>query len=149
MMHETDHETAERLSRRRARLLPFMAVIFIAGQGVYFGDVAEPMRAVDATKISAWLVWALALLLMLATGGGLLRSRKVRALLNDEATRDHRLRALAAGFWAAMAGCLVIYVLSALEPMNAREGVHLVLTMGVGVALIRFGMLERRALRDG
>jgi hypothetical protein len=149
MVQETDQETAERLTRRRARLLPAMAVLFIAGQGVYFSDVAEPMRAVDATKISAWLVWALALLLALATGGGLLRSKKVRALLNDEATRDHRLRGIAFGFWAAMAGCVMIYVLSAFEPMSARESIHLVLTLGVGAALLRFGVLERRALRDG
>lgn len=149
MAQETDQELAERLTRRRARILPVMAVIFIAGQGVYFSDAAQPMRAVDATKISAWLVWALALLLLLATGGGLIRSKKVRALLNDDVTRDHRLRAIAAGFWVAMAGCVVVYVLSAFEPMTAREGIHLVLTMGVGAALMRFGMLERRALRDG
>lgn len=149
MAQETDQELAERLTRRRARVLPLMAIIFISGQSVYFSDVAEPMRAVDATRISAWLVWALALLLLLATGGGLFRSSKVRALLNDEGTRAHRLRAIAFGFWAAMLACVAVYVSSAFKPVTAREAVHLVLTLGVGGALLRFGMLERRALRDG
>lgn len=149
MAQESDQELAERLTRRRARLLPVLAVIFISGQAVYFGDVVEPMRMVDATKISAWLVWALALLVLLATGGGLLRSKKVRALLNDEGTRDHRLRAIAFGFWAAMLACVLVYVLSAFEPVSAREAIHLVLTLGVGAALLRFGLLERRALQSG
>jgi len=33
--------------------------------------------------------------------------------------------------------------------MTAREAIHLVLTLGVGGALLRFGLLERRALKDG
>ncbi|MBX3563342.1 MAG: hypothetical protein KF730_02080 [Sphingomonas sp.] len=149
MAYETDQEIAERLTHRRARVLPAMALIFLSGQAIYFGNAAQPMRAVDATRISAWLVWALALLLLLATGGGLFRSRKVRALLNDELSREHRLRAIAFGFWAAMLTCVAAYILSAFEPVTAREAIHRVLTLGVGAALLRFGMLERRALKDG
>ena len=32
---------------------------------------------------------------------------------------------------------------------TAREAIHIILTLGIGAALIRFGMLERRAHRDG
>ena len=149
MIRETDQEIAERLTRRRARLIPILAVLFVAGQATYFGGPAAPLRTVDTVRISAWLVWALALLFLLATGGGYFRSKAVRALLNDETTREHRGRALAAGFWAAMLACVVMYVLSAYEPVSAREAIHLVLTVGVAMALIRFGQLERRALASG
>ena len=149
MTQRTDHEIADRLTRRRARIIPVFAVLFLSGQAVYFGRLADPLRTVDTVRISAWLAWAMALLLLLATGGGLFRGAAVRALLNDETTRDHRLRALAFGFWFAMAACVAMYVTSVFEPVTAREAIHLILTFGVGPALLRFGMLERRALKNG
>ena len=145
----TDQEIADRLTRRRARLIPMIAILFLAGQVGYFSGPAGPMRTVDTVRISAWLVWAIALLILLATGGGYFRSKAVRALLNDETTREHRGRALAAGFWGAMLACVVMYFLSAYEPVTSRESIHLVLTVGIAMALIRFGQLERRALASG
>ncbi len=35
------------------------------------------------------------------------------------------------------------------EPVSGRDAVHIIVTAGIAVALIRFGMLERRALKDG
>jgi hypothetical protein len=149
MTDRTDAETADRLTRRRARVLVASAVLFIGMQGVYFGRLGED-RVVDQVKISAWLVWAVALLLLLATGGGYFRSAKVRALLNDESTQAHRADAFRWGFWAAMAGAVLLYGLTMYDPTTtAREAIHLILTFGVGVAILRFGLLERRAARDG
>lgn len=145
----TDQEIADRLTRRRARLIPMITVLFLAGQAGYFGESAAQLRTVDTVRISAWLVWAVALLVLLATGGGYFRSKAVRALLNDETTRDHRGRALGAGFWGAMLACIVMYFLSAYEPVTSREAIHLVLTVGIAFALIRFAQLERRALASG
>ena len=147
MVQQSDMEIAERLQRRRARLVILLAVMFVAGQAVYFGNMQDPERLVDQVRVSAWFVWALALLLLLATGGGLFRSASVRALLNDEGTRAHRASALAFGFWAAMAGCILLYIVTMFEAVGAREAVHIVLSFGIGAALLRFGMLERRSLR--
>jgi len=61
-------EKADFLSRRRARSLPFLAIIYIAQQASYI-TMASGLahRAVDQVKISAWLVLSAVLLAALAT----------------------------------------------------------------------------------
>ena len=44
---------------------------------------------------------------------------------------------------------IALYFVDEFAPMTAREAIHVILTLGLGAALIRFGMLERRAHRDG
>ena len=105
------------------------------------------MRTVDTVKISAWFVWALALLLMLATGGNLLRGRKVRALLNDELTRRNRAQAYVAGFWAAAISAIGLYLVDLFDPVGSREAIHAILSCAIASALITFAARERRALR--
>jgi hypothetical protein len=145
-----DYETAERLDRKRARFLPLFAVLFLAQQASYFsGPNVDAGRPVDYIRTAGWLALSIVLLLVLATGGYWLRSRAVRALMNDEATRVHRTDACRFGFFAAMIACLGLYVLSLFEPLGGREVIHLVLTIGIAAALVRFAMLERRALKDG
>jgi len=148
-MSSTDHETAERLGRKRARLLPFFAILFLAQQASYFsGPNADTGRPVDHIRVAAWLVMSIVLLLVLATGGGWFRSRAVRALMNDEATQVHRTEAFRFGFFAAMTACVGLYVLDLFEPLGGRDVIHLVMSCGIAATLIRFGTLERRAYRD-
>ncbi|HEX8623822.1 MAG TPA: hypothetical protein VF782_01955 [Allosphingosinicella sp.] len=148
-MTESDFETAERLSRRRARMLPAMAVLFLSGQAIFAIGPDDPTRTVDQVKVAAWLVWALALLLLLATGGGAFRSKRVRALMDDEGTRAHRGRAYAVGFWVAIGTSVGIYALTAFDRVMPREAIHIIVTAAVAGALLTFGALERRAHRDG
>ena len=100
-------------------------------------------------KISAWLVLTIVLLAGLATGGAWFRSRAVRQLVNDESTRVHRQTAYVYGFWAAMGTALGLYIVSMFEPVSGRDAVHIIVTVAVATALLNFGLLERRALRDG
>jgi hypothetical protein len=145
----TDYETAERLGRKRARLLPLFAILFLTQQASYFsGPNVDTGRPVDHIRIAAWLVMSIVLLLVFATGGGWFRSREVRALMNDEATQVHRNDAFRFGFFAAMIACVGLYVLDLFEPLGGRDVIHVVMSCGIGAALIRFGMLERRAYRD-
>jgi len=72
----------------------------------------------------------------------------VRALMNDEATQVHRTEAFRFGFFAAMTACVALYVVGLFEPLGGRDVIHLVMSCGIGAALVRFGMLERRAYRD-
>lgn len=149
MTARTDIELAERRTRSRARVMTVSAIFFIAMQASHYGQF-NGSRLVDQVKISAWFVWAIALLVVLATGGGLFRGRKVRELMNDESTRAHRASAFAWGFWAAMAGTILLYGLTMIDPSTtARDAVHLILTFGVGAAILRFGILENRALKAG
>ncbi|HZF95315.1 MAG TPA: hypothetical protein VEZ20_10650 [Allosphingosinicella sp.] len=149
MAQISDVEMADRLSRRRSRMIPVLALLFISGQVLYFGNMTEPMRTVDTVRISAWLVWALALLLLLATGGGFFRKKSVRALMEDDVTVQNRSRAVAFGFWTAMLAAVTLYPFAMAQNVTAREAVHIIVTFGIGAALLRFAMLERRALRDG
>jgi hypothetical protein len=146
---ESDVETADRLSRRRARLLPVMAILFLSGQAIFALGPDDPAPAVDRAKVAAWLIWALALLFLLAAGGGRFRSRRVRALMDDEGTRAHRAKAYAMGFWLAVGSAVAIYGLTAFDRVMPREALHIVVTAAIAGALLTFGFLEHRAHRDG
>ena len=141
-------ETAERLSRRRARMLPILALLFITQQASFFaegsGGAAE--RTVDHVKLGAWVVLSGVLLAALWTGGFWLQKREIRALMDDEVTRAHRFSALSLGFLVTMLAAIALYFVDMFEPMTSRMTIHLIVTAGIAAALLRFGLLEHRAL---
>lgn len=148
--HRSAAQIAERVSRRRGRILFTQGLIFLIWQGTYYawGSTLQGDRLVDHVKISAWVAWVLVLLLMMATGGGLFRGREVRRLINDEGSVDNRRRGQEAGFFAAILGGLAMYGINQyVEPVSALDAIHAILSVGVGVAMLRYGMLERRAER--
>jgi heme/copper-type cytochrome/quinol oxidase subunit 2 len=145
-----DIEKADRLSRRRARMLPALAAIFIAQQASFFtAAIEEGGRTVDHVKIGAWLILSIVLLLALTTGGFWLQPRRVRALLDDEVTRANRAEAVKTGFIATMLAAFAVYGLTMVEAVAAPEAIHLIVSIGIAAALLRFGFLERRAHRHG
>lgn len=149
-MTASDIEIADRLSRKRARMMMVLAVIFVTQQAAYVtGRIEDGARAVDHVKIGAWLVLSIVLLLLLATGGAWLRSKNVRALMEDDVTRANRAEAFRLGFLVTMAAGIGLYCVSLFEPVAGRDAIHILMSTGLVVALIRFGMLERRAFRDG
>lgn len=143
----SDAAKAEKLSSRRARALPALAVIFLAQQASYFTGAGHGDRVVDRVQIGAWLVLSVVLLLALATGGGWIYPRRVRELANDEATRAHRADAFRVAFLMTMTTAIALYLVSLFEPLGGRDAVHIIMTLGIATALLRFGMLERRAYR--
>jgi hypothetical protein len=151
MASSKDHAEAERLGKKRAQMWPLIGVIFLTQQATFFStpEQADLLRTVDHVKISAWLVLTLVLIAALWTGGFWFKRREVRALLDDDVTRANRGRALSLGFLLAMLTCVALYVFAMIEPVGIKLALHLILSVGIMVALIRFGMLERRAYRDG
>ena len=142
-------EQAERLSRRRARMLPFLALIYVTQQATFFaGDAPPGVREVDHVKIGAWLVLSLVMVLAIATNGFWLQRPEVRALIDDDNTRANRAAAMSAGFVAAMLGAIGLYLWNQFEPVSTTIAIHLILSLGLAAAFVRFGMLERRA-HDG
>jgi hypothetical protein len=142
-------ERADYLSRRRARALPFLAIIYFTQQVSFVSALGDGThRDVDHFKIGAWVVLSLVLLLALATKGFWFQPREVRELIDDESTRAHRLDAMRIGFLFACCAALAAYFIAEFQPLTVGETAHLVLTFGLGAALIRFGVLERRAHRD-
>jgi hypothetical protein len=89
------------------------------------------------------------LLLGLATKGFWLEPKEVRELVDDENTRANRTEAMQWGFLFAMGSAIAVYVLTMIEVVTGREAVHIVISFGIAAALLRWGVLEKRALRDG
>jgi hypothetical protein len=142
-------QKADDLSRRRARVLPALAIIYITQQASYVTMRSGPAdRPVDQLKISAWLVLSAILLAAIATKGFWLQPREVRSLIDDEVTRANRSDAMRFGFMFGMLTCIVVYFITMFEPVNGRDAVHIVMSDGLGAALIRWGWLEHRAHRD-
>ena len=140
-------EEAERLGRKRSQIFFVLAIVFFAGQSIYFG--APEATRDSPPRVGAWLILVCLMLLLLATGGFLLRGRKVRHLLNDESARANRVAAQAIGFWATILALIAVYVESMFDPLTLNEAVHIIGTIGVGAALISFAVRERRAHRLG
>ena len=147
MLDVHDVEKAERMGKARSRIFFALAIVFFAGQSLYFGS--PPATRDSPARIGAWLILVILILLLLATGGFLLSGRSVRDLLNDETSRLNRLAAQALGFWATIVTALVVYVESFFDPVSLSEAIHIVITVGVGAALISFAVRERRAHRIG
>jgi len=143
-------EKAEYLSKRRARMLPALAVIFLSQQAAFFSSLGSRHETSAYTvKVSAWLVLSVVILAALATKGFWLERKEVRDLIDDENTRANRNDAMRWGFLCSMGAAIAVYALTLFDvQMNARDAVHIVMTIGIPAALIRWGMLERRALRD-
>ncbi|MEA3061740.1 MAG: hypothetical protein QOJ94_1521 [Sphingomonadales bacterium] len=146
MQSSSPVERADRISRRRARLLPVLGILFIAGQPLYFANIGYRLANLRA---AAWLAWALVLLAALAFAGGRFAGAAVRDMVEDEVSRSNRLRAYATGFWAASLCTVTLFAFSLFDNLKAQESLHIILTAGIGAALLRFGALERRALADG
>ena len=103
--------------------------------------------ACDHVKIGAWLILSIALLLALVTGGFWLKPKRVRALMDDDATRANRASALGLGFVVTMVSAILLYALNLIEPISGREAIHLLTTIGIVTALLRFSNIERRDLK--
>jgi len=147
-MHDVhDVEEAERMGRARSRIFFVLAIVFFAGQSLYF--TSSPLTRDSHARVGAWLILVVLILMLLATGGFLFRGRNVRDLLNDETSRLNRLASQALGFWVTIITALVVYVESIFDPLSLNEGLHIIVTLGVGAALISFAVRERRAHRIG
>jgi len=140
-------EKAEFLSKRRARMLPALAIIFVSQQASYFTNTGGGGSA-QAVKTSAWLVLSVVLLAALATKGFWLERKEVRDLVDDENTQANRNEAMRWGFLFSMAAAVAIYFLTLFDNVKAREAIHIIMSLGIAAALIRWAVLERRALRD-
>jgi hypothetical protein len=111
----------------------------------FFGGGPDGEHRVQKTM---WAINAGALLLLLATGGGLLKNRGIRALVNDDVSRSHYKTAVVVGYWVAMATAMGLYLVPGVGGFTAREAVYMIVTPSIAVALLAFSYLEHRAHRD-
>jgi hypothetical protein len=144
----SDVEEAERLGSRRPGMLMTMTGLFLLQQFAYFSRPPAG-RAVDYVRIGAWYLLALTILAALLTGGFWLKSKAVRALMEDDVARANRADALRLGFSLAMAAAIGLYAVSGPGGLTARVVIQIVVSAGLGASMLRFGFLERRAHRLG
>lgn len=146
-MVNNEMELADRLTMRRARVAIVLGVLFMISMATSINtDIGDSRPA--TLQITAWIVWAIALLCLVAVGGGLLRQPFVRSIMNDDSTIEHRKSALVAGFWAIVLCAFVLYGVSLFQDITGREAIRIMLSVAVGTAAIRFGILECRALKS-
>lgn len=138
-------ELAERLVRRRARMMPVLALFLVIQQAAYFAQ-GDGTRMVDHVRIGGWVAMSLVILMVLTTGGFWRRKPEVRALIEDEGTRANRASSLSFGFVCAMLTAIACYVGQSVWKFSIGEVIHLIVTVGLISAILRFSMLERRAL---
>jgi hypothetical protein len=119
-----------------------MAVVLLASTALGFGSESSTMT--PGFRHGLWALMILLWLVVLATGGGLLLSRRVRSLMNDEVAVANRAKALQAGFWAAMLFGVGFYFAALQSPMDAPEALRLLVNLAIAAALIRYAWLELR-----
>ena len=140
-------EIADVRSRRRALGFAIATLVFVVNQ-----VIARPAFG-TAEYDHGWrmYVWALniaLLLLCVGTGGGLLNSTQIRALINDEVSRSNYRTACSLGFWIAMVIGLAIFVVPDFQSFTGKEAVYLVVTPATVVTVLIFCWLEYRAHAD-
>jgi hypothetical protein len=140
-------ELADRYSRKRALIAILAALVFL---GVQF--IAQPRvfgGSSHGTRIDLWAVNAIVLLAVLATGGGVLNRRAVRALVHDDLSRGHLRTAVLAGYWVAMGMALVMYLAPWFRDFTARQAIYVIVTGSIVAPLLTFAGLERGTQADG
>ncbi|MBB5716257.1 hypothetical protein [Sphingomonas aerophila] len=136
-------DRADALSRRRALMMPFLAVLLLAQQSLFWNS---DWRAVSIVQLAAWTVIVVVMLWALVTGGGFLLPRDVRALANDEVTEANRAIAIRRGFVASILTAMIVFAASPFEPITAQRAAHLIVSLGLAITLLSFGLLERKSL---
>jgi cation transport ATPase len=71
---------AEKLTLRRARASIISGIFFLMSMAGSLG-VDVPANRPETIRLAAWVIWAAALLFLLAAGGGLFRGKAIRALM--------------------------------------------------------------------
>ena len=132
-------EGAERASRGRAILMATAAVVLLINAAIQWGnpDYVEP-----GVRGGSWILVIAVWLFILANGGGLRLSGRMRELLNDELSLRNRARAVAAGFYAMTAAGLAVYLATWETQIVAGDAIKLITAVGLSTALLVYAWLE-------
>ena len=149
---EATSARAERFQRRRTRLVMVSGLAFVSWMSTYSaGRLVSPEHTglANLVQLVAFVVWAVSLLVVLSTGGGLLRDPAVRKIVEDELTQANRRSAFVFGYWALLVAAAGFYAGALFVPVPAIEALLVLLAVGVAAPALRFALLERWAERDG
>ena len=132
-------EGAERASRGRAILMAIAGAILPLNAALQFGN---PAYVQPGVRGASWIVLTGLWMVVLANGGGLRLRGRMRALLNDELSLRNRARAVAAGFYVALAAALALYLATWRVEIVAGDAMKMVTAAGLTTALLVYAWLE-------
>jgi hypothetical protein len=140
-MTMTEVERADRMSRAGVYIKALAAAVLLFNVYLQYGDAeysgAGPRGATWLLLIGLWM-------LVLWTGGGFLLGRRLRSLLNDELSLQNRSRALAFGFYAALALAMLVYVANWYVPVATGDAMKIVSAGALSAALLYHAWLDWR-----
>jgi len=147
--HLSDEEAAEKLMRHRARIMPFIILVFAIMQVLTFIKIYQT----GYLNRAGWYGWGMVAFVMLnvvSTGalGFAARYGGIRTYIDDELTRSHRYKAFTSGFGAVMSGAVALLIASAWIALNAQLVLHSLIGFGTIVTTTHYIVLERRALKS-
>jgi hypothetical protein len=139
MTGEVTIEGAERASRGRAILMAIAAAVLLINVAMQWGN---PHYVEPGVRSASWIVVIALWMSILANGGGLRLTGRMRELLNDELSLRNRARAVAAGFYAMLAAGLGVYVATWETGIAAGDAIKLITAAGLATALLVYAWLE-------
>ena len=145
---EREAQLVERLQRGRSRVLLATSLLFLLWQGLFLSERwGGNSVSAEVSKTASFVVWAVLVLVVLVTGGGLVKrgGASVRAAMNDELTQANRRAALMFGYWWVLGAAAVFYALALFVEIRLEDAAHVILTLGVAAPSIAFAVLERRS----
>lgn len=142
----------DRLASQRA-WISIVLGLFVAAKSTNafifdFGTGGPWVRVSDDLSLVSWIIWFGIVSLFALFASGLWRSAAVRQRLNDEGTLANWQAAIRSGFWFTMAGGVLCVIASYGTALTARGAVQVMVSLGVGMTLLCFGALERRAFAE-
>jgi hypothetical protein len=141
-------EIAHRFSLRRSAMFLAILPVYVVAQIVVALELGERESVQWSTLIGTASLTVI-LLATVANGGAARRlPAAIFAAIDDEVTSANRLRAQQTGFWAAIGAAALAFGAAAVLPLNGLQGVHFTISMATAAAVLRFALLERRALRS-
>jgi hypothetical protein len=121
-----------------------MAVGAVAMAGSVVFGIGSPDAPTTRLVDMVWILGIVLWLIVLATGGGLLLGRRMRALMNDERAAGIRIRALSIGFITVNLVALALFAFAARMDLGLQDGVRLITVAGLTAALLSAAWLETR-----
>ncbi|RIJ24401.1 hypothetical protein D1224_09240 [Henriciella barbarensis] len=141
-------DEVEKLSRKRRRVLIFMAIAFViwqlAGLQMFSDFAGGDRRVTGVVSLFAFAFWAAMLVILMRQRGVKSAPPEARAALDDELVQQNRMRAFRTGYWVMLVTAAIVFTASLFFTIEGNVAAQLVLVAGVAGPMLAFARLEGR-----
>lgn len=148
-MERAVSKNPEQAASRRRILLMVMASAFLVWQVPamdFFERLSSEGGEVRAiVAVIGFLVWAVALVALFATGKGFIwgTNKTIRSVLEDELVKANRVKAFIFGYSVALIASVLLFTASLYWPVTGTEASHLIMVLAVVAPMYAFVWLDR------